>query len=85
MKICLKAGGVSCIAASVRFCVITSPPLLLPRRKHLPITLHGRVSPTTPSNGGARPATTRYAARPSRKQYLISARPSKWRITLAPT
>ena len=37
----------------------------------------------TRSNGGARPATRRCAAPPSRRRSRISARPSRWRTRLA--
>jgi predicted ATPase len=50
-----------------------------PSRKRLLIISHKPAFPTPPSNGGARPATRRCAAPPSRRRSPISARRSRWR------
>ena len=50
-----------------------------PSRKRSPIISRRRASTISRSNGGARRATRRCAARPSRRRSPISARRSRWR------
>ena len=54
-----------------------------PSPKRSPIISPRPVSTISPSNGGARRATRRCAARPSRRRSPISARRSRWRTRRA--
>ena len=56
-----------------------------PNPRRSPIISPRPASTISPSNGGARPATRRCAARPSRRRSPISARRSRWRTGVGPT
>jgi class 3 adenylate cyclase len=79
MRICSRAGGRCSIAALRKPYVTDLRKWPQPSRKRWRITSRRRASRTPQSNGGAKPATKRCAARRFRKRYPISARPSRWR------
>ena len=78
MRICSRAGARFCIAASARRCATSSLAPPPPSRSCWRITLHGRVQPKRPSNGGAKRDSGRWNARrwlkPQRSSHAHSLR-----------
>src|SRR5271165_7380020 len=78
MRACSRAAVRRCTAALRRSCA-TSPSAQRPSRNSSRIISPRSASRTSPSNGGARPATRPCAARRFRRRWPISARRSQWR------
>ena len=80
---CSRAAVRRCTAARQKSCA-NSPSAPRPSRKSSPTISPRPASTTKPSNGGARRATKRFAALPSRRRSLISVRRLPGRTTGRP-